>query len=356
MNKLKTSDLVKAIAQLGMSKDYAYYSGSTRIKIKDITGPEGPIKFIRWKSQESEFSGSRGGISTNQLTTVASVFSGKPNYPIHFDRLFSGGGNSRSALETLLLHTPNFFVCYPERINPYTGGSEEKLKHIMWCPDLQHALGKIEEKEYKQIISEVELGVNFDDIHISQGMLGDEFDSIEAKTVHTQMQVALIEIGNALSFQTWIAKNDRSIKVGNSQLGKLKGVIQSLDDVPILYNLESKKAGSLIDCIWFNKDFKHIPAIIEIEHSTGVTSGLTRMLKFRETLPAVNTNFTIVAPNVLRNKVVSEANNLAFRDLKARFMSYSAVRELYGLIQRYSLTKFVDHHFVEPFMERIVEE
>lgn len=355
MPKLRTADLVDLIARLGTQQSYTYYSGSTKMKIVEIIQPEGPVKFIRWDSRESEADASSGSISTNQLATAASVFSGRPNYPIHFDRLFSASGNSRAALETLLAYTPNFYICYPQKTNPYTGNPESRLKHIMWCPDEEHPWDEIRRKNYNKIISEIELGSDFGDIGITSGMLGQEFDTIEAKKTHTQMQVALVEIGNALNFRTWIARNDRSIPVRNTQLGKLEGVIQSLEEVNILYNAEIKQAASLIDCVWFSNDFKYIPAVIEVEHSTGITSGLTRMLKLKETIPSITTTFTIVAPNDLRNKIVSEANNLAFRSLKARFMPYSTVRELYGLIQRYPLSRVMERTFIDPFMEDIVE-
>lgn len=96
--------------------------------------------------------------------------------------------------------------------------------------------------------------------------------------------------------------------------------------------------------------------MIEIEHSTGVTSGLTRMLKLQQAMPSITTSFTVVAPNELRNKVVTEANQDPFRTLRARYMPYPTVRLLYGLIQRYSLADVVDHTFVNPFMETIVED
>lgn len=79
------------------------------------------------------------------------------------------------------------------------------------------------------------------------------------------------------------------------------------------------------------------------------------MHKLKSTMPSLATTFTVVAPNYLRNKVVTEANQRIFKDLQARFMPYSAVRELYGLIQRYALTGVVDHNFIYPFMERIVD-
>ncbi len=169
------------------------------------------------------------------------------------------------------------------------------------------------------------------------------------------MQVACVRIGAALNFHTWIAKNDQSIKVGKTKLGDLQGVLKSLENVKIFYDQESKKAASLIDCIWFSQDFRYIPAVIEVEHSTGVTSGLTRMLKLKETIPSIDMAYTVIAPDELRNKVVLEANNPVFSSMKTRYMPYSAVRELYGLIQKYNLTNVVQRSFIEPFMEKIVE-
>jgi len=353
MKKLIITDLVNEIAKLDRNATYSYYSGRSKLKILDIQLPEGPVNFVRWDGQNRE---SRGSVTTNQLARIALACSNKPNYPLHVDRLFSAGGNSRSALETLLAYTPNFFMCYPKRTDIYTGEIRSDLKHIMWCPEDEHPRGEIAEKPYEEIITEFELGVDFGNINITADMLNDEFDSIEAKTTHIQMQIALIEIGNALNFHTWIAKNDRHILVKGTRLGDLKGVIRSLDDIPIFYKAEIKEAASLIDCIWFTHDGDRIPAVIEIEHSTGVTSGLTRMRKFKDVFPSIETTFTIVAPNELRNKVISEANHNIFRPLKAKYLPYSTMRELYGLIRRYSLSDVVDYTFIRPFMENMVED
>jgi type II restriction enzyme len=352
MKALKTADLVNMISQLGTEGTYEYFSEKAKLRITDITKPEGPIKFRRWNIRDKE---SRGSISTNQLNTIAVAFSKRPDYPIQLDRLFSGGGNSRSALETLLAYTPNFFICYPQKSNPYTGTIERRIKHIMWCPDSEHRLGQVSEKEFQQVISEVELDADFGNIEITPDMLTRELDSIEAKRVHTQMQVALVRIGGALNFHTWVAKNDRAIAVGDTTLGNLPGVIPSLDNVKILFESESKQIASRIDCIWFSNDYRYIPAVIEVEHTTGVTSGLTRMLQFREIVPALQVNCAIAAPNELRNKVVSEANSALFRNLDVKYLPYSTVRVLYGLIRNYNLSNVVHRTFIEPFMEKVVE-
>jgi type II restriction enzyme len=80
------------------------------------------------------------------------------------------------------------------------------------------------------------------------------------------------------------------------------------------------------------------------------------MLKLKDAMPSTNTHYTVVAPNNLRNKVVSEVNQPTFRALNARYMPYSTVRELYGLIKRYALSNVVDRTFIYPFMESVVED
>lgn len=358
MQKLTAADLVAQISRLDNNRWYLYPSGISQLKITKIVEPEGPIKFVSINLKKEDAKERSGSISSSQLARIASAFSNKPDYPIHIDRVFSASSNSRSALETLLAYTPHFYICYLQRADVYTGEtSDKKLKHIMWRPSEAHALGQIvKEKEYRQVITEIELGVDFGHIQLSPNQLSNEFDSIEAKRTHTQMQIALIEIGNALGFQTWIAKNDRSIEVGESKLGSLFGVVQSLEEIPILYKPEIRDSASLVDCIWFADNGDRIPAIIEIEHSTGVTSGLTRMKKLKDTFPSISATFAVVAPNELRNKVITEANQKVFRDLRARYMPYSTIRELYGLMQRYSFSGLVDHSFINAFMERVVEE
>lgn len=350
---LTTAQLVHQISLLGTETEYEYVSGNNIARISEVTLPEGPISFYR-RNRNGNME--LASISTQQLATFARICSAKPNFPLHVDRLFSGGGNTRSAVETLLARTPNFYICHPERVDVYTGKIKTDLKHIMWCPEDYHTLGEVAEKDYKGIITEQETSINYGDIRIGASSLGSEFDSIEAKRVHTQMQVSLIAIGNALNLDTWIARNDHSISIGAKTLVDLPGVMRSLDAAEIFFKPDIKEAASLIDCIWFTRDGRAVPAIFEIEHSTGVTSGLTRMLKLRERFPGISeiSLFTIVASDELRAKVISEISQPIFQSLKARYMPYTNVRELYGLIQRYSLVGVVDYRFVEAFMEQIV--
>ncbi len=354
MPQLNVVDLVNAIAQLDTGKIYPYFSGRSKLQIEHITYPEGPISFLNVDAAGNFLR--RGSVSASQLARFAAICEAKPDYPLHVDRVFSAGGNTRSALETLVAYTPHFFMCFPERIDVYSGETLTNLKHIMWCPNDRHPLGEFAEKAYNQVITEVELGFGFEPISLTATSLGNEFDSIEAKRTHVQMQIALIEIGNALNFKTWIAKPDQSIVVGNSTLGNYPGVVSALESLKggTFQDYENRQAAQFIDCIWFAEEGRRIPAVIEIEHSTGVTSGLVRMQKLADTAPSLSTKYVIVAADSLRPKVVIEANKPIFRGLNAFFMPYSAVRELFGLIKRYSLIGVVDHKFINPFMERVV--
>lgn len=77
---------------------------------------------------------------------------------------------------------------------------------------------------------------------------------------------------------------------------------------------------------------------MEIEHSTGVTSGLTRMRNFQDKFPPFPTRYVIVAPDEYRAKVLHEASKAQFSSLKTKFFPYSAVEELYALCQKRKLS------------------
>ncbi len=95
-----------------------------------------------------------------------------------------------------------------------------------------------------------------------------------------------------------------------------------------------------------------MPAVMEVEHSTGVTSGLTRMKKFQDHIPPFPTRYVIVAADDDRKRVVQEANKPQFRELDVRFFPYSAVEELYALCQKRKL-KGITEDFLDFYMESV---
>ena len=98
-----------------------------------------------------------------------------------------------------------------------------------------------------------------------------------------------------------------------------------------------------------------MPAVMEVEHTTGVKSGLTRMLNFSRKLPKFETRYVIVAPDDDRDKVIRYANEDSFRELDARFFAYSAVEELYAICQRRHIHG-IKQEFLDCYMEKIVKD
>lgn len=356
MRKLTATNLVRAIAALDRNVDYNYVSSKTKSKIRitRIEEPEGPIWIKRYNpnKQQSAVKAKEAPISSAMLWRVANAT--MQNLPLNLDRMLAGSYNTRSVLEALLVHTPEFYYCYPGRIAQT--GSQTSVKpghkHLIWLPDSPHQLGILAKAATEIVVSELPTtAAVYDALDI--GSTSAELD-IDTKRRHVQMQIALIAIGQELSFRTWVALGDQGIKYKDKRLGDMDGVVDRLSDLPQVQSYPSAiEAAKFIDVIWF-KNGKLMPAAIEIEHSTGVTSGLTRMKGLQDALPPYPIRYVVVAADDDRQRVVDQANREQFRSLQTRYFSYSAVEELYSLCQRRKL-KGVTEEFLDSFMEPVVQ-
>lgn len=277
----------------------------------------------------------------------------RENIPINFDRVLGASYNTRSALEALLAHTPEFYFCRPGRIEYIASSTKVKEghKHLIWMPDKPHKQGLIEEINTGVVISEIPTAEAVYEALVLPKKAPEQGLDFEMARRHAMIQVALVKIGQQLRFRTWVAQNDKGIVYEDKKLGEMPGVIAKLNDERLLSAFpEAVHAALLIDCVWF-RNAKFMPAVIEIEHSTGVTSGLTRMKGFQDALPAIqNVRWVIAAPDEDRDKVLRECNRPQFKSLNAQFFPYSAIEELYSLCQRRKL-KGVDDDFLDCFME-----
>jgi type II restriction enzyme len=358
MRKLSASNLVTSINQLDKNTCYNYINSSTKgiIKIDGIDLPEGPVRIKRWDSSKggTEATAKVETISSEMIWRVANSF--HQNQPINLDRVLGGSYNTRSVLEALLAHTPEFYFCYPGRIENKAGFTSIKHghKHLIWKPDAPHRLGIKEEIKTEIVISEMPaLDAFYDSLVLTDTSTETPELDIDIQRRHAQIQIALYFIGHQLNFRTWIAQNDKGILYQNKKIGEYEGVISSLKDEKLMsaYS-EAIQAALLIDCIWF-KNGKLMPAVMEIEQSTGVTSGLSRMKNFKDKFPPFPTRYVIVAPDEDRDKVIKEANKPQFKDLQTRYFPYSAVEELYALCQRRKI-KGISEEFLDCYMEPIL--
>ncbi|MFZ1497163.1 MAG: hypothetical protein WAS72_08910, partial [Saprospiraceae bacterium] len=136
MRKLSASNLVAFINQLDKYQVYNYVSPKTKgvIKIEGVDLPEGPIRIKRWNPSagETEAQQKIESISSELIWRVANAFN--PNQPINIDRILGASYNTRSVFEALVAHTPEFYFCYPGRIENKGGHSAIKHghKHLLW--------------------------------------------------------------------------------------------------------------------------------------------------------------------------------------------------------------------------------
>ncbi len=346
------------IDQLPKNQSYNYINPKTKglISVENVELPEGPIKFKRYNPSSG---GSRAGakeesISTELLWRYANAF--QKGIPVNADRVLGASYNTRSVIESLLAHTPQFYYAYPGRIEKIAGKEKVKRghKHLIWMPDKPHQMGGVEKMETDIIISEIpSTDVVYEAVVLPDKNVSINELDIEIQRRHAQIQVALYKIGKQLGFRTWIAQNDKGIIYDDKRLGESEGVISSLKDEQLMMAFnEAIKAALMIDCIWF-RNAKFMPAVMEIEHSTGVTSGLSRMKNFKDKFPPFPTRYVIVAADDERKKVVQESNKEQFKDLDIRFFSYSAVEELYSLCERRKL-RGVNDEFLDCFMEPVL--
>ena len=357
MQKLTASNIVTFINQLNINNTYNYINPKTKglIQIISMDGSEGPIRIKRWNPSKGEKIDDKKveSISTELIWRIANSFT--VDTPINFDRILGGSYNTRSVLEALLAHTPQFYFCYPGRIEDTGGKTKIKKghKHLIWLPNNPHKNGIIQQIETQKIVSEVpSLDIVYDSLVLPEYTEHQQLD-LEIKRRHSQIQVALYFIGLQLNYSIWIAQGDKGIIYQDKKIGEYEGVIFSLNEVAQLKNFTGAvKAALHIDCIWF-KNGKLMPAVMEVEHSTGVNSGLSRMKDLYECIPGHKTRYVIVASDEDREEVFKKASKEQFKVLDVRYFSYSSVEELYSICKRRKL-KGISDEFLDCFMEPVI--
>jgi type II restriction enzyme len=358
---LNPQDLVREIGGLNQNQNYRYLNPKTHgyIKILKVSQPDGPIYFKRVDSRKGETLAGKKveTISSGLLNRVALAI--KVSIPLNIDRIVGASYNARAVFEALLAHTPYFYVCYPGRYDDHNGRRIVKKghKHLIYLPDEPHKSGKTEIKEVNFVISEHTAIAVHDSVELApEAIIGTETE-IENLRTHIRIQNALRIIGLSLDYRTYIAKDNQSVLIKDKPLGTLEGVVTDLsDNTTISHNHSAVLAGRLLDCVWFANG-SLMPAIFEVEHTTGITSGLCRMMTFWEHVKGHATRWVIVAPDEDRKKAMSEISKPQFRSLEARFMPYSHVDALLNLAQRKKLSgikqEFIDNWMEQPIFPKL---
>ncbi len=347
--RLTASNLTSAINRLPKDQWFEYINPRNvgRVRVVSVKMPEGPIRIERQGKNE------QATISSNMLWRLANAM--QSNVPVNVDRIFAGSYNTRSVLETLLAHTPEFYWCTPGRIELENSTQSIKRghKHLVWRPDDQHANALLEKFETDMVISEIPATTAVYEALQLPNTLANGMD-IEVARRHLQIQIALVSIGHQLGFRTWLARNDQGFTYNDKKIGELDGIVARLDGEKLLAPWDQAiQAAMHIDCIWF-RNAKYLPAVIEVEHSTGIDSGLTRMKRLKDQMPPYPTRWVIAAPDEDRDKVMTKASIPLYADMKVKYFPYSAVDELYALCQRRKLNQAaVNEEFLDCYMEPV---
>mgnify|MGYP001199835493 CR=1 FL=1 len=305
---------------------YVNSSNQTELIVKDIVLPYGPITYIRRKKGQHWRSCKIETISEAIVRRVAAQI--EPEKAFSIDAILNGTGNNRSVFEAIIAHTPQFYICHPGK---HLNGVTDQRKHLYWNPNKPHQAGVIAEtNEILGIITSPRQNFTL----TTHGHPAPNFNRLRP---HHQKQVQAFEIGAALTWSVWIAENDHDIRLGRTRLAQHPQAIRHLTQVPIIKSSpEAIKAARHLDVMFVRND-GYIPAIIEIEHSTGISSGLTRMNNFRHSMSGVyanqgqgGTSFIICAEDEKAEEVKAKATR-QFDTMAPRFLPYSRLELLWQL-------------------------
>ena len=345
------SNICNAIDCLDKTIQYEYLNPRNhgQIMIVAVKKPEGPIIIRRRKSLVEAF-GKEESVSTQMIWRVANALNS--GIPVNLDRILGASYNTRSVLESLLAYTPEIRFCYPGRWENIDGHLTTKRghKHII-LSDKPHAMGTFAELQLGEdcVISEIpSLGMMYDVVPVVQA--GADPLAIEIKRRHSQIQVALYEIAKSLDMRTWLAVEDHGIKYNGTPILQHQKIVTDLRMENTIRSFpDAIDVAKHIDCMYFNGG---LPFAFEVEHTTGVTSGLTRMLNFRNKAEHLNTHYVIVAPDEDRTLVMQKSQPSQFDEIEPLYFPYSQVEDLYSFISRHGgRMNGVKKDFLLNFME-----
>ena len=191
---LTASNIVKAIMGLPTNRWYEYINmrSKSQVRVVSTAGPEGPITVER--QNPTKGSVKKETISSKMIWRIANAFS--PNTPINFDRVLASSYSTRSLLEALMAHTPQFYWCTPGRIELVNNSTEIQVghKHLMWTPEHPHKNGVLAKSLLgsEQAISEIpSQTVTYEALTALGSATSTPLD-IQVKRRHLQIQIALI--------------------------------------------------------------------------------------------------------------------------------------------------------------------
>lgn len=136
---------------------------------------------------------------------------------------------------------------------------------------------------------------------------------------HESAEAILLMLGNLLGHDTYTPDASRTYN------GQKLGEIATLDDLPPFTSEKIMDSVRNIDVVWLKDEWPEY--FFEVEHTTGVTSGLLRIYQAQK----LNTKFFIIGPSDVLRKYEKEVQKSPFNSIKDkyRFRSYEELCDMY---------------------------
>jgi hypothetical protein len=172
-----------------------------------------------------------------------------------------------------------------------------------------------------------------------------EKDQVEVRK-HVEIQFQLLNLGQNMGFNIWVARNDRSRERNGK---KFSETLNLKENLPLQFDEATTKTIELIDVLWLKGNA--IVAAFEVESTTSIYSGLLRMSDLISMQPNLNIPLYLVAPEERRDKVFTEVNRPTFSRLApplsevCRFISFKSLQDYLlkvGGFVRYLKPEFLD--------------
>lgn len=155
----------------------------------------------------------------------------------------------------------------------------------------------------------------------------------KAEITHEQAIFALAKLGQYAGCSVGIGKKEQSVVVAGEKLSKL-----SVPVLPILGGIpeDAMKIIEQIDLLWLKGNV--IIAAFEVEHTTGVITGLARFNDLLKTMPMIKMDMYIVIPDEREKKVFKEFNRPGIKEVAMKsgwkYILYSVLLKSMRLSER----------------------
>jgi hypothetical protein len=142
---------------------------------------------------------------------------------------------------------------------------------------------------------------------------------------HEAAEAVLLKLGNLLGYDTYTPDASKTFN------GQKLGDVATLEELPFFTSEKIMESVQNIDVVWMKEEWPEY--FFEVEHTTGVTSGLLRIYQAEK----INAKFFIVGPEDVLKRYEREVEKAPFSRIKNkyRFRSYEELREMFLAATRY---------------------